>query len=481
MTLCNELDNISSQSLIDLRYTLDELAAHAVEDPSAISPVHLGVSVTNLSEDITDISSSMSSANISQSEGIGPPLEFLQAAFPGVSVQILQDIIRNSPKYDGCIDMEAIVEEILSRELKASVRENYMNEGPASSLPELREIAIERKKKGRKKKTSNVAERIVIGDVLHRQMVPVKKGQVIQERVDPWSQLASLAEYLSTILPAPAETFLSLFHSPQHATAFQAICAYIDTLQGYQISETDLDSKLSLLIEILAVESEQQLQLDWARRCLRATQGKIAEALDLYRVLEEVERSAPIIHQGSSSTLDEKINTFTPKSPTTKSKGRPETTVHADHIPKYRGSGSVAIRPSSSLNDVAMHRAVEQEWRDKRAEALRKASQHWQRSQNGYGRQIAAFYAEEANKYLQQGRKAAIEAARALVIQNRSVDELLYLTRPENVHRERGQAMGFHQAQNVVDLHGMTRDEALFIARETLSTRSSGPDGEKVT
>ncbi|CAG8668686.1 4115_t:CDS:2 [Acaulospora colombiana] len=491
MALCNDIDSISSNTLINLRKTLDELAAHAIEDNSATITIHSDIAVTNRSEDITEMSSSLSSMNISQSETIGPPMEFLQAAFPSVSGQTLQEIIRNSPEYNESIDMEAIVEEILSRELKESLQESYMNEGSPSTQPDSREIALERKKKGRKRKSANVVERIVIGDVRHRQVAQAKKHQATEERIDPWSQLASLAEYLSTILSSSPQTFLSLFHSPQHATPFQALCAHIDTLQAFQISETDMESKLSLLFDILAVESDQQqLELEWAQRCLRATEGKILEAIDLYRVLEGLEQSSPIVHQELPSPLDEKLSTTTGRPTKTVLDIRPRAIPHprsetwygneggaqrrsrtgewsfsrANRVPTYHGRQALPAwtTSGSSVNDVAMHRAVEQEWREKRAEALRKASQHWQRSQNGYGRQVAAFYAEEAKKYLQQSRGAAIEAARALVIQN----------------RERGKALGFHQAQNIVDLHGMTRDEALFIARETLSTRAHMPDGK---
>ncbi|PVG02028.1 hypothetical protein CPB86DRAFT_870714 [Serendipita vermifera] len=489
LAICNDIDNISSQSLIDLRKTLDELSAHAIEDYSPVITVHSGGTVTNQSEDITEISSSISSMNISQPETTGPPLEFLQAAFPSVSGQTLQEIIGKSSEYNGIIDMEAIVEEILFRELRDSLQESYINEGPVSTQLESREATLERKKKGRKKKSSNVVERIVIGDVRHRQAAQVKNDQAMEERIDPWSQLASLAEYLSTILSSSPQTFLSLFHSPQYATPFQALCAHIDTLQA---SEADIQSKLSLLVEILAVESEQQqLRLEWAQRCLRATGGKIAEAIDLYRVLESLEQSSPITHQELPIPLDERPNTTTRKLSRTilntqsgsVSHSRSETWPESERgaqkrqrteewtfqggyrSPTNHGRQSLFAwsSPGSSMNEVAMHRAIEQEWREKRAEALRKASQHWQRSQNGYGRQVATFYAEEANKYLQQSRGAAIEAARVLVIQN----------------RERGKALGFHHASNVVDLHGMTRDEALFIARETLSTRAYMSDASQ--
>lgn len=54
-----------------------------------------------------------------------------------------------------------------------------------------------------------------------------------------------------------------------------------------------------------------------------------------------------------------------------------------------------------------------------RLQALRKASRHWQQSRNGYGGQVAAYYADEARKYLDESREAAMNAARAMVAQNR--------------------------------------------------------------
>jgi len=115
-----------------------------------------------------------------------------------------------------------------------------------------------------------------------------------------------------------------------------------------------------------------------------------------------------------------------------------------------------------ALDDIVENRAIEQNWRDKRVEALRKASQHWQRHQDGYGRQVASYYAEEASRCLAESREAAIEVARAMVVQNRA----------------KNKSTGYHQA-NIVDLHGMTREQAWAIVKEELASRAACRDASK--
>jgi DNA-nicking Smr family endonuclease len=130
-----------------------------------------------------------------------------------------------------------------------------------------------------------------------------------------------------------------------------------------------------------------------------------------------------------------------------------------------------------ATDDIVQNRAIEQNWRDKRVEALRKASQHWQRHQDGYGRQVAGYYAEEASRCLAESREAAVEVARAMVVQNRCVSETALLKMLNGIIRAKSKSTGYHQP-NIVDLHGMTREQAWAIVKEELASRAARRDGE---
>ncbi|CCA77899.1 hypothetical protein PIIN_00543 [Serendipita indica DSM 11827] len=463
LALCNDIDE-GEESITQLRESLQALAADATVSLSEV--------------DGQDPGSTSALPSASPSDDLNSPLQFLQNAFPTFSVHTLQEVIEDAVSQYGGLDMAKLVEELLTRETLETI-----------GLPESPQEQPWPKTKKKQKKNKGVSK-LVFGDVRHRQT----SSKECPEVIDPWSQLSSLADYLSTLLTGTtASSFSSRFHSDKYPTVLEAVLAYLNDLPPSDKSTEEVDEGLIAIIDALPRDDSDEVNAQWARRCVEAT-DRLEHAVCLYELLQDLSKNAPIKHlqapaihppaissplpsssSGSSAAPTRQISNFT--QPTAPSKPRKPMAAssawrvvekrepkqvqphpHAEFIPAYRNLKLVPVsslpKDPSDENMVLKNRTIEQAWRDKRVEALRKASQHWQRSQDGLGRQVAAYYADEANKFLRESREAALEAARALVVSNRAQNA----------------ANGFH-TDDTVDLHGMNREEALAIVKESLNAR----------
>ena len=384
-------------------------------------------------------------------------MAFLRAAFPDLPIQLLQDAIDNASNQELPLDMERLVEELLSSELLALLETDGLDTDSRQAGPEPDwTIAGSRIATSKRGKSNNKPQRLILGDVRQRQLMTAKPDRDRLERVDPWTQLSSIAEYVSPLLGCPASTLLSAFHSPDHPTLFDALATYINSAGSSNLTEEDVDQHLISMAEMMLTDHEaEEWDAQWARKCIHATNASFPEAIQLYELLMSLENLPTINHLPAPSRTP---NTSTPSTskllstPTTPSprieirprqhkskypapkpenasewqivKKRPPKAStlhpHAEFIPAYQNLKAVpAWTVKTTTDDVTRNREIEEGWRNRRIEALRKASQHWQRSQGSYGPQIAGYYAEEANKYLKESKEAAVEAARALVVRNR--------------------------------------------------------------
>jgi hypothetical protein len=352
--------------------------------------------------------------------------------------------------------MEKVVEDLLSSEPLARLDSDAMDIGDGRTETKGDwKMDTTRRSTHKKAKPTRKLERIVLGDVRQRQLItsPSERGRT--EEIDPWTQLASIAEYLSTLIRCPASVFLSAFHSPVHPTAFHAVASYIDSAPPSGLTEEAVDQHLISMAETMSTGVDvEEWDAQLARKCIHITGARLSDAIDLYEVVMNLEELGPVNHlpapirvpSGSTPMIPTFPSTtespgpleFRPrlqanKYPALKQENVSEWSIvkkrtpkpsdlhpHAQFIPAYRNLKAVpAWTIKKAADDVRLNRDTERSWQERRGEALRKASQHWQHSQGGFGHQVAGFYAEEANKYLRESRAAAIEAARALVVRNR--------------------------------------------------------------
>ena len=428
---------------MELRDTFKELAAGAhAGDQSMTSQIQSASGIDSGSDSV------LPSAYNTNFETMEPPVAFLRSAFPDFPTRVLQDAVDNQ---NATFNMEEVVESLLASELLARP-DSEITDNTSSKLKGDSTFAATRKKKPKPKKKP---ERIILGDTRPRQMAPpserYRKGQL-----DPWTQLASIAEYLSTLLPCPASGFLSAFHSPNHPTAFHAVVAYIDSSLPSNLSEETVDHRLISMSEVMSTGAdEEEWDAQLARKCIHVTGARLSDAIDLYNLLMDLKEICPVNHLPapiripSGSTPRTTAFPNSPKSPRPRGELKPHPQIStypsskpdnasewqvvkrrapksskfpppAEVVPENRGPEAVPARETRSIAEfITEKRNEEQGWQEKRRGALQKAAQHWQRSRGAFGSQVAAYYAEEAGKYLIESRAAAVEAARALVVRNR--------------------------------------------------------------
>jgi hypothetical protein len=238
--------------------------------------------------------------------------------------------------------------------------------------------------------------------------------------MDPvWSHLVSLASYLSDLLPPHSTSeFLSAFHSPQHATPYDALISFLNSIKPRKRGGEAVDNDLITLMTLCVGDAQDEDSFDaiLGRKCVLATAGRIEDALDLFKLVQGMEFSGPIVHLPAPALSACQNDPLTPKSPTSPTRGklkppipinrvtatqvmqrgtfaqaatnswtsvekRKPTTVqphsHAQIIPSHqhkRYHGAIARdipgRSAEAANQVRRQRAVEESWQIRRAEVI---------------------------------------------------------------------------------------------------------------
>ncbi|KIJ55142.1 hypothetical protein M422DRAFT_23790 [Sphaerobolus stellatus SS14] len=117
------------------------------------------------------------------------------------------------------------------------------------------------------------------------------------------------------------------------------------------------------------------------------------------------------------------------------------------------GKGDVGELGNGTRNYVFYHWKAG-DLQSQREEALREASRHWNNgSKKSRGGEVALFYAEKARELQAQQRKWALDAARSMVEEKRAAN----------------------RESNIIDLHGLTIEEACVIVKEVTTASLPSP------
>ncbi|TFK90135.1 hypothetical protein K466DRAFT_651704 [Polyporus arcularius HHB13444] len=306
-----------------LREVLRNLAAEAEKEildsdersVSAFSQLH--ISPTSLADDtsssydfsITDNSgyASTSSAT-SESSGQPPlssPLGFLRAVFPHVSLDKLRDTLAAHGANIDDLDMEALVEEILTSEYVRELEERGLSESESMEMGYEPAWEVVEKKKGvqKQKKPTKKGTTIKLVDVRQQHHARPAASNSRPGMPDPWTQLASVASHLATLIPSHSPSFFqSVFHSPQYPTPAHALRAALTEIARKTSNATDEVTEgegplLFSMFEVLTTSSiyadlnveERDQLLEDALFALRATGGNPNTALDVVQLLVELD------------------------------------------------------------------------------------------------------------------------------------------------------------------------------------------------
>ncbi|EJF64082.1 hypothetical protein DICSQDRAFT_178599 [Dichomitus squalens LYAD-421 SS1] len=308
--------------LRQLREVLSNLASSAEKelvdsDETPSSFPHLNVSPTSYADDTSssfDYSTTDNSGYTSTSSGsdgtgqpFSHPLGFLRALFPQISADRLKTILASHDGRIDDLDMEALVEEVLTTEYMRELEERGLDESESKEFGyEAPWELVERKKKGVPKQKKHFKKRttFTLVDIRQQQHARPTASGPRTPAPDPWTQLASVASHLATLIPSQSVSyFQSVFHSPNYSSPSQALRAALvqvarQVSKNFNDELTEEESPLLFsMFEILTtsqnyadlnVEARDQL-LEDALFALRATGGDPNVALDIVQILVELD------------------------------------------------------------------------------------------------------------------------------------------------------------------------------------------------
>jgi len=417
--LLADIDAGSKQQLEILRDQLAALAAQAIVDDCSLKDKTLNPPDDIYGSGSSHVTSSHYSAETStttDSPSLESPLAFLRQAFPDSSIQSLQDALRKTGQTE-LLNMQRLVEDLLSQEVLA-LFEQENSESRGAVEEEWQGVL---KKKSVKGKKAARAKAVPLIDIRQRQQhrYPPASPTTAQGDTNPWSHLVSLASYLSDLLPLhSASEFLSAFHSPQHATPYDALTSFLNSMRPGKRDETAVDNDLITLMTLCVGDNQDDECFDaiLARKCVLATEGRIEDALDLFKLVQDMEFSGPIVHLPAPTLSTCQNDPLTSRPLTSPTRGKSKLSIppkraaarqstqrassaqaapdswtyvekrkstavqaypHAEFISSYqyqRYHKPIATEtPEKSVeaaNQVRRHRAVEESWQMRRAEVM---------------------------------------------------------------------------------------------------------------
>ncbi|EMD39160.1 hypothetical protein CERSUDRAFT_93203 [Gelatoporia subvermispora B] len=479
----------------------------------------------------TNSAATSATSDTSSQLSTGSPLAFLRSVFPCVPVNKLKRALGPMDLTDvEDMDMDSIIDYVLSnefiRELEERGLDGLEDDGVGPPLDYAPWETVGRKRSGQappvqvkaKKSSNNRGTKIALIDVRQRQHArSTPNSPRTPAAPDPWTQLSSVASYLSTLLPPQPPSYLnfqSIFHVPDHPTPVHAVRTALRSLASTPKVPADSDPtpdetpQLSSLCEILFdqpqhqdLNAEARAQLvDDAKLALRAAKGSPDTALEIVGLLRELETqewgvyhspvpppSSPAVKPSSpvtSSTASRVLRlplhpppafrtpppSPVPKSPTawqTVPLRPPPSSPHplAESIPAYAAAHARRTRGAGNGLGKGGKGDV--------GELSATAARHRRRAQQFLDRRREAL--KEAGRAWQQARGqkhggdiALYYAERARELQQQAQKESLEGARAMVEATRSGSANG-----DTIDLHGTTVAEAVQIVKDILRAQGA--------
>ncbi|KAI0642110.1 Smr-domain-containing protein [Trametes meyenii] len=488
-----------------IREILSDLAASAEKELvnentlSGFSQLH--ISTTSVTDDASSLygysTTEMSATTSTGSDASGQhpfssALGFLKAVFPHISSERFVDVLISHGGDNEDLDMEAVVNEILTGEYVRELQERGLDEKESAAMGyEVPWETVEKKKGQKQKKPNKKGTTFTLVDVRQQQHVrPTPSGSQLAPP-DPWTQLASVATHLATLIPSHnASFFQSMFHSPKHPTPSHALRAVIAQIAlssraSDQITAEETPS-LYIMLEIITtwptyaeldVEQRDQL-LEDALLALRATDGDPNTALELVSLLIELdadfslkEYTWGVYHQlpaqPSTSKATTKLPSGPPPVPPPPNISRHPQTLPVPASEKQRASPNAwkTVPVKTTSDDMNPYQGVI------RALTNPPSPQRKVRgSGNGFGKGGKGDVGE-----LQIGKRAASKRrAWELYEQRRAALKEASKAWQKGNNRNHGGEVAFYFAERARELQQQQQKEHLDAAREmVLNTRKS--------
>ncbi|GAA6009551.1 hypothetical protein JCM10207_003823 [Rhodosporidiobolus poonsookiae] len=405
------------------------------------------------------------------------PLAFLASVFPDLDVAVLFDKLearrRAEPNVD--LDLEALVEELLSQELLASLAEDDARaeaETKAASLAAAGAGAgADRQQKRKLKAAQKAAGSFSLTSTPHLPSPslsgqPPSAGETdlsapalfsASSTSNAWASISSHASYLSTLLRLPASRITSTYYA-QSSSLPRTLAVLLSQLSSDRPfsslpNSSALKSQLGALVPPSPATRSEKAREDELEALLSATEGDVSDALDLHAFVASVQRDsgaplawsmlvardAPSAAAGSAE-VKRSSSEFVPV--VAGRRRSPELQRVPLPVPSTFSAPASSAEKRYTADDCRRLAALALENRNA---AFREAARAFQR---GHGRGVgerggATVWAEKGRAYERERRRWEEEAARRTVGERRAIT-----------------------GQNVVDLHGLTLSQALTVVDE---------------
>ncbi|KAH7910297.1 hypothetical protein BJ138DRAFT_1136117 [Hygrophoropsis aurantiaca] len=319
--LANQAEQVE-QELSDEFEVVRLSSQYITTDDSSSAPDFFGRDTTT--------SSTVSDASAFSQHSFSSPLGFLQAALPHIPSSRLRIVLDQANGISDDIDMESVVESILTSEYLRELEERGLEglESDDFGIPDVEDSVWETVSPKRKnhtsgkatKKKNNRGKTLTLVDIRQKQHMPSPSLSSPISAPDPWTQLSSLSSHVATFLPThPASFFQSYFHSPEYSTPSKALRAALSSISEARspISDPENTTSLFALLDVLRssptydlLDSEQRSTLySDAELTLAATQGRADDAIDIVWLLHELDSDS------DSGNLDMGIYHLPPSPP----------------------------------------------------------------------------------------------------------------------------------------------------------------------
>jgi len=444
-------------------------------------------------------------------------LRFVGTAFPRLSEREIKKVLKDGNSFaaysETGIDMDRVMDNLLSQEYTANLQERGLEkaeydamEGPtlptsvSEPVPCLSASPKKKSGKGRTIALNDVRQQHHITPVLHG-----KNGRKKDNRshgamdLDPWSQLSSLSDFFASLIPRiTAIYFQPYLHKPDYGGPSGAIRAAINDLAAARncLRESDPAALVGFLevlhashdyCDDLNLEKRDQLIKDSGVALSLCDSPDNAHALvcrlvelDMDAITDKSEgvyhskpsaispsASTPSIPMKSTSLAPQHIQSTKdppfsngdpdPAGEWITAPRRPPKLPHplAQSIPAYNKAQVNGNGNSSEPLKDRYHSNQQQAWR-RRKDLLKQASHYWRQGSRvggskSVGGSIAFFYANRARELADQSRSWGLERAIASIESKRSTG-----------------------LRNVIDLHGLTVDEAKAVVENVLQQGTDG-------
>ncbi|KAG8946542.1 hypothetical protein FRC04_011600 [Tulasnella sp. 424] len=536
-----DIEDPSRESLKTLGQNLEKLAVDAkTDDPSAHqrnqsnSPDYTDEPDTScFSDSLFPESTATGSSSPYSDLDAKPGMEFLLSIFTQSSPATLQRVLEDYGDEDsGEIDMEKVIEEIMSLELVRELEERGLDDVDKAvdeerkrdwSVVEKQKLPKRTKARSGSASVTSPPARIsapaprtfVLSDVrqqANRQSArPPGLGIRTQDTVnDPWTKVASLSTRLAQLLPPlTASHFSSLLHNPAFKSPAEAIRRELARI-GSQDKDPPggkFNTALVGFLELLQCQDDAEVRD--ATTCLRAAKLAVESALDLVYLLQELDRADPIVlrsprasspistQASSSNDLAKAIITPLPLSPvaslrsssfgswTLPTSPTPRSTnddwTKVSHERKRNASKDFEVDPLAAFIPAYAGRPAG--WRQEGGRAAWEPDLNDETSEKEC-REMAAYYRRRREESLREATKywrGNGGGRRGGGSVGRGGDVALYYAEESRDYDRQSREWSMKAAKamvnsrrvngkdpNSVDLHGTNTQEALAIAREAV-------------